>query len=188
MALEAVPAQPPGRMELVPVENPQVKRPPSRPADELAKRERRVRGSLAIAAAAGAPAPEQPEEVPSSSSAGPRYQTPEQLAPLAAARQAVQPAALPSAAARRLKAAGFDVSGRSMVGVNAGVALGGDTSGSRPTIPTLGEASQRNVPFSGRPFRLRSDPPVNRRLTGKQAAIRVRSSRSRSADRRLGAA
>ena len=185
MALEAVPAQPPGRMELVPVVNPQVKRPPSRrPADELAKRERRVQGRLAIAAAAGAATgPERPEEVPSSSSAGPRYQTPEQLAPLTAARQAVKPAALPEAV-RRLKAAGFPVN-TSMVGMNAGIALGADTSGSRPTVPTLNEAAQRNVPFSGKPYRLGSNPPVNRRLTGKQAAVRVRgrSSRSRSAAR-----
>ena len=184
MALEAVPAQPPGRMELVPVVNPQVKRPPSRPADELEKRERRVQGRLAIAAAAGAATPEQPEEVPSSSSAGPQYKTPEQLAPLAAARQAVKPAELPPAV-RRLKAASFPVN-TNMVGMNAGFALGADTSGSRPTVPTLNEAVQRNEPFRGRPFRLKSAEPVNRRLYGKQPADRARSARSRSAGRRVG--
>ena len=85
---------------------------------------------------------------------------------------------------RRLKAAGFPVNAN-MVGVNAGIALGADTSGSRPTVPTLNEVAQLNEPFRGRPFRLRSDPPVNRRLYSKQPAVRDRSARSRSAGRRV---
>ena len=178
--LEMVPAAPAGRGMLT--EDTATKRPPSRPADELRQRERRVQGRLAIAAAAGAASgPEQPEEVPSSSSAGPKYQTPERVQPLAAARQAVKPRQ--SRVQRRLEAAGFKVdieaARRAMVGANAGVALGGDTSGSRPTVPTLGEAARQNAPFTGRPHRLTSDPPARRLREKTPARARART-RSRS--------
>ncbi len=185
--LERRPAQPPnrGQLALADAPAPAVKRASSSrpgPADDLAKRERKVQGSLAIAAAAGAAAgPEHPSEVPASSSAGPEYKTPERLAPLAAARQASQPAALPPRAARKIEAAGFDIQGarRNMVGVNAGVALGGDTSGSRPTVPHLREAARRNEPFRGTAHRLGSDPPT-RRLTKKTPVAARARTRSRS--------
>jgi hypothetical protein len=172
VALEAVPAQPPGRMELVPVVHEAVKRATSasaeaaakwRPADEVAAREPRAVARLAIAAASGAAAgPESPGEVPSFSSAGPEYVKAEQLAAY-------------SAAHRRLAVAfpGADISkvveqvsrGR----VDPGTALANlvlDQSGSRPTAPTLMEAAGRaNLASSGQGRRL-SEP--NRRVTGKQ--------------------
>ena len=135
-----------------------------------------MQGTFAIAAAAGAASgPEPPEEVPSSSSAGPEYKTPERVQPLAAARQAVKPA-LPARAARKIEAAGFNVDAarRNMAGVNAGVALGGDTSGSRPTAPTLSEAARRQA-FSGTAYRLTSDPPARRLKEKTPARARTRS-------------
>jgi hypothetical protein len=106
------PPQPPNRGQLVPAAEPApaVKRAQSRPADELAKRERKTQAGLAIAAASGAMAgPERPEEVPASSSAGPEYKTPERLAPMAAAREGTSTkavariaAAFPGVDARRL--------------------------------------------------------------------------------------
>jgi hypothetical protein len=191
--LEMVPAQPPNRMALVPVENPQVKRAASRaaseeqakrPADELAKREPRAVARLAIAAASGsASGPERPDEVPASSSAGPEYKRPERVAPYAAANRV----AVESRAVRKLRAAGFDVPARSG-GVNAGAALAGalDTSGGRPTVPNLREAGARASSATGRFFggkahRLASDPPT-RRLRGKTPVAPNRA-RSRSAAR-----
>ena len=100
------------------------------------------------------------------------------LQPLAAAREAVKPARPTRAAARRIEAAGFkvdvDAARRSMVGANAGVALGGDTSGSRPTAPTLSEAARRQA-FSGTAYRLTSDPPVRRLKEKTPARARTRS-------------
>ena len=95
--LEAVSAQPPNRMQLVPVVNEAVKRAASasaeaavkrRPADEVAAREPRAVARLAIAAASGAAAgPESPDEVPGSSSAGPEFVKPEQLQAYSAAHR-----------------------------------------------------------------------------------------------------
>jgi hypothetical protein len=190
--LEMVPAQPPNRMELVPVENPQVKRAASRaaseeqakrrPADELAKREPRALSRLAIAAASGsASGPERPDEVPASSSAGPEYKRPEQVAPYAAANGV----AVESRAVRKLRAAGFYV--QPGPGVNAGAALAGalDTSGGRPTVPNLREAGARASSANGRFFggkAYRLDPPPTRRLRGKTPVAPSRG-RSRSGAR-----
>lgn len=184
--IEAVPAAAPNRMQLVPVVNPQTKRAQSsgeevmakrRPAEALAQREPKAVARLAIAAAQGATTgPEHPEEVPSSSAAGPEYKRPEQVAPYAAASGAA-----PSNAVRRLKAAGFDVDpGARGRGVNAGAALAADTSGSRPT-PPMGERAMSTTGrfFGGKAHRLTSYPPT-RRQTTKTPVERGRS-RSRAA-------
>jgi hypothetical protein len=178
VALETEPANPPDRMALVPVEHPQTKRRAAsraaseeqatakrRPADALAKREPQALSRLAIAAASGAAAgPEQPDEVPASSSAGPEYKRPEQVAPYAAANGV----AVESKVERKLRAAGFIVPGRSG-GVNAGAALAGalDASGGRPTVPNLRDAAARASSvdgrfFSGKAYRLTSNPPARR--------------------------
>ena len=84
------------------------------------------------------------------------------MQPLAAA-EAVKPA-LPARAARKIEAAGFDVvaARRSMVGVNAGVALGGDTSGSK--------ADGAEPPRGRRaPGLLRDRPQTHERPAGPEA-------------------
>ena len=176
--LEAVPAQPPNRAELVPVV--QIKRAASeseqvmakrRPADELARKEPRALSRLAIAAASGAASgPEHPDEVPASSSAGPEYKRPEQVAPYAAAN-----GALASKAAARIAAAFPGVDARRIVDqvargeVDAGTALANlylDQSGSRPTMSMRDAAARASSVdgrfFSGKAYRLTSNPPARR--------------------------
>ena len=202
--LEMVPAPPPSRMALVPVENPQTKRAASRaasaseqvmakrrPADELAKREPRALSRLAIAAASGAAAgPEHPDEVPASSSAGPEYKRPEQVAPYAAAN-----GALASKAAARIAAAFPGVDAQKIVGkvargeVDAGTALVNlhlDQSGGRPVARNIRDTAARAGSATGRFFggkahRLTSNPP-DRRLRGKTPVAPSRG-RSRSGAR-----
>ena len=172
--MEAIPAQPPNRVQLVPVVHEQVKRAASasaevatkrRPADAMAKEEPRALARLAIAAASGAAeGPEDPNSVPASSSAGPEYQRPEQLAAYTAAHRRLA-VAFPEANVPKVIAQ--VASGK----VDAGTALANlvlDQSGSRPTVPTLREAAgraQSSQAFSG-PGRKLSPP--TRRVTGKQ--------------------
>jgi hypothetical protein len=199
--LEAVPAQPPNTAPLEMVPAAQTKRAASRaasegeaaiakrrPADAVARKEPRALSRLAIAAASGAAAgPEQPDEVPASSGAGPEYKRPEQVAPYAASQ-----GALVNKATRRIAAAFPGVDARKIVAavergeVDPGTALANlylDQSGSRPTMPNLRAAAARassanGQPFSGKAHRLTSNPPMQR-VRGKTPVAPARG-RSRS--------
>ena len=128
-------------------------------------------------------------QVPASSSAGPEYKRPEQVAPYAAAN-----GALASKAAARIAAAFPGVDAQRIVNmvargeVDAGTALANlylDQSGSRPTMPMRDAAARAGSAdgrfFGGKAHRLTSNPPT-RRLRGKTPVAPSRG-RSRSGAR-----